>query len=142
MTTINTRTPTNDDNGKWNYLKKNNVFHYYFDWILGRRCSLIILSSTIVFILITVIVGLCVRFLIQGKTQSVILIILICVLVVVGTIAVTILEIRRRRTKKIIKQAAPLPAKNNYKAAPTAPPISTTSSWNYKNFSNRSTMQA
>ncbi|KAJ3641772.1 hypothetical protein Zmor_028251 [Zophobas morio] len=107
----------------------------------GRRCSLIILSATIIFIICTVIIGLCVRFLTTGKVQQVILITLICVLGVVGMTSVIILEIRRRRN--LNKQKQVKAARGNYKLAPTAPPMSNASSWSYnKNYSNRTTIQA
>jgi uncharacterized membrane protein YbhN (UPF0104 family) len=115
----------------------------------GTRCNIIISISTILFILIIVIVGLCVRFLTEGNVQRIVLILLICILAVFGMAAVIVLEVRRRRDRKNNKNKKKnlaidrIAVRANYKAAPTAPPIGDQSSWNYsRDYTNRTTVQA
>nr|XP_008197644.1 PREDICTED: uncharacterized protein LOC103314190 [Tribolium castaneum] len=104
----------------------------------GRKCGIIIVSVTITIILAIVIAGVCVRFLLEGKVQQVILIILICVLITVGMTSLIVLEVRRRRIRRIKKAK-----RANYVTAPTAPPMVDSSTWKYsKNYSQRTTMQA
>ncbi|XP_044262286.1 uncharacterized protein LOC123009830 isoform X2 [Tribolium madens] len=104
----------------------------------SRKTSIIILSVTVTFILAIVITGVCVRFLLEGKVQQVILIILICTLITVGMTSLIVLEVRRRRVRRIKKAK-----RANYISAPTAPPMVDSSTWKYsKNYSQRTTVQA
>lgn len=112
------------------------LFHLPIQFI-SDKCGLYIVVTTVIVILIVVVTGVFVKFLVDEPSSSIILITLICLLIVLGVISLTVLEIRRRRYNKNLKTITTRNGRKYHNIQPSAPQEDT--SWQY---SNRATMPA
>nr|CAH7763185.1 unnamed protein product [Callosobruchus chinensis] len=103
------------------------------------RASLCIVTSTVILILLIVIVGVIARFVLDEQVSRIVLICLICLLSVLGVGALTMLEIRRRKSTRKRKQALRDRRYRYFQTTAPPPPSQQDTSWEY---SHRTTMPA